>query len=92
MPDLPRYRQIADHFIQAIQSGTLPIHHRLPSVRSLAQQHGVSVTTEMKVLRTLEDEHFALVRKLRSELTAQVGRLRQAVQHCRHRDHEGITK
>ncbi|WP_459582272.1 GntR family transcriptional regulator [Dickeya oryzae] len=40
----------------------MPIHHRLPSVRSLAQQHGISVTTAMKVLRTLEDEHFALVR------------------------------
>lgn len=65
MPDLPRYRQIADHFIQAIQSGTLPVHHRLPSVRPLAQQHGISVTTAMKVLRTLEDEHFALVRKHR---------------------------
>ncbi|WP_049853794.1 PLP-dependent aminotransferase family protein [Dickeya fangzhongdai] len=62
MSDTPRYRQIADHFIRAIQSGTLPAHHRLPSVRALAQQHGTSATTAMKVLRTLEDEHFALAR------------------------------
>ncbi|WP_226068190.1 PLP-dependent aminotransferase family protein [Dickeya zeae] len=74
MPDLPRYRQIADHFIQAIQSGTLPVHHRLPSVRSLAQQHGISVTTAMKVLRTLEDEHFALARPKSGFFVANPGR------------------
>ncbi|WP_192458568.1 PLP-dependent aminotransferase family protein [Musicola keenii] len=62
MSAMPRYRQIADHFIQAIRSGTLPANHRLPSVRALAQQHGTSATTAMKVLRTLEDEHFAVAR------------------------------
>ena len=57
-----RYRQIAEQIKQAIHSGSLPPDSRLPSVRTLAKQYSVSMTTALKTLRTLEDEHYAVAR------------------------------
>ncbi|MCG8708074.1 PLP-dependent aminotransferase family protein [Brenneria sp. 4F2] len=57
-----RYRWIADRIKQAIVDGTLAPGQRLPSVRKLSAQYGVSVTTTLKALRTLEDEHYAQAR------------------------------
>ncbi len=57
-----RYRQIAEQIKQAIHSGSLPPDSRLPSVRTLATQYRVSMTTALKTLRTLEDEHYAVAR------------------------------
>ena len=60
MVQLPRYRQMADQIKQAVREGVLPPDSRLPSVRVLAAQYNVSLTTALKVLRTLEDEHVAV--------------------------------
>ncbi len=57
-----RYRQIAEQIKHAIHSGSLPPNSRLPSVRTLATQYHVSVTTALKTLRTLEDERYAVAR------------------------------
>ncbi len=57
-----RYRQIAEQIKQAIHAGTLLPDSRLPSVRTLATQYNVSLTTALKTLRTLEDEHYAVAR------------------------------
>lgn len=57
-----RYRQIAEQIKQAIDAGTLLPDTRLPSVRTLATQYRVSLTTALKTLRTLEDEHYAVAR------------------------------
>lgn len=57
-----RYRQIADQIKQAIHTGSLSPDSRLPSVRTLAKQYGVSLTTALKTLRLLEDEHYAVAR------------------------------
>lgn len=62
MVQLPRYRQMADQIKQAVREGVLPPDSRLPSVRVLAAQYNVSLTTALKVLRTLEDEHVAVAR------------------------------
>ncbi|MFS2221504.1 PLP-dependent aminotransferase family protein [Pantoea sp. B65] len=57
-----RYRQIAEQIKQAIHEGTLLPDTRLPSVRTLATQYNVSLTTALKTLRSLEDEHYAVAR------------------------------
>ncbi|WP_201520408.1 GntR family transcriptional regulator, partial [Klebsiella pneumoniae] len=60
---LPRYRQIAGLYVQAIAAGSLQPGMRLPSVRELCQRHGVSLTTALQVLRHLEAEGFAQARE-----------------------------
>lgn len=57
-----RYRQIAEQIKRAIDAGSLPPESRLPSVRTLATQYSVSLTTALKTLRTLEDERYAVAR------------------------------
>jgi DNA-binding transcriptional MocR family regulator len=53
--DAPLYQRIASQLERAIASGALPSGSRLPSVRQLSQQHGVSITTAMQALRHLEN-------------------------------------
>ncbi|MEB0077905.1 PLP-dependent aminotransferase family protein [Pseudomonas sp. CCI3.2] len=56
------YKRVTSQIKQAIQSGSLLPDARLPSVRALASQYGVSLTTALKALRTLEDENYAVVK------------------------------
>ncbi len=53
--DRPLYEQLAAHIEQAITSGALRIGQRVPSVRSLSRQHGVSIATVLAAYRLLED-------------------------------------
>ncbi|HEX3140492.1 MAG TPA: GntR family transcriptional regulator, partial [Rhizobacter sp.] len=41
----PLYHRVAGELAQAIQGGSLRTGDRLPSVRQLCQQHGVSAST-----------------------------------------------
>lgn len=56
-PDTPDtlYLRIADAMARQIRTGTLPRGERIPSVRNLAHQHGVSQSTVVQAYRTLED-------------------------------------
>lgn len=49
------YLQIAEHIAHPIRSGTLARGERIPSVRELARQQGVSLSTVVQAYRTLED-------------------------------------
>jgi DNA-binding transcriptional MocR family regulator len=49
------YLQIADRMAGSIRAGTLARGERLPSVRMLARQQGVSLSTAVQAYRTLED-------------------------------------
>nr|WP_315193113.1 PLP-dependent aminotransferase family protein [uncultured Aquabacterium sp.] len=49
------YLRIADAMARQIRTGTLPRGERIPSVRNLAHQHGVSQSTVVQAYRTLED-------------------------------------
>lgn len=49
------YLKIADAMARQIRTGTLPRGERIPSVRLLAAQHGVSQSTVVQAYRTLED-------------------------------------
>ena len=54
--DHPLYRRLAHLLKEAIVAGTLRPGDRLPSVRQLAQQHDVSLSTAMQACRHLENE------------------------------------
>ena len=49
------YLRIADAMARQIRTGTLSRGERIPSVRNLAHQHGVSQSTVVQAYRTLED-------------------------------------
>jgi len=57
-----RYRQLAEQIKAAIDTGTLQPGARLPSVRTLAAQYGVSQTTALNALRALENQRYAEAR------------------------------
>jgi DNA-binding transcriptional MocR family regulator len=50
-----RYEQVAARIGWLIEQGTLPPGGRVPSVRALSQQQGVSVSTVVQAYRLLED-------------------------------------
>jgi DNA-binding transcriptional MocR family regulator len=54
-PALPLYLQLADRLARSVRAGTLKRGERLPSVRTLASQHGVSLSTAVQAFRWLED-------------------------------------
>jgi DNA-binding transcriptional MocR family regulator len=51
---IPLYQQLAHKLLDAMTAGALPAGARLPSVRQLGQQHGVSLVTALQVYRHLE--------------------------------------
>jgi DNA-binding transcriptional MocR family regulator len=51
----PLYHQLADQIAEMIRSGTLRAGDRVPSVRALSQQQGVSVSTVLQAYQRLED-------------------------------------
>jgi DNA-binding transcriptional MocR family regulator len=53
-PEEPLYRQLATRLADGIEQAGLAEGSRLPSVRTLAIQHGVSLTTALQALRWLE--------------------------------------
>ncbi|MGO4745991.1 aminotransferase-like domain-containing protein [Serratia quinivorans] len=71
------YRQIAEQIKQAIHAGLLAPYARLPSVRTLATQYNTSLTTALKSLRTLEDEHYAVAKPKSGFFVAPRHHLRQ---------------
>lgn len=58
----PIYRRVAAHWMAAMEQGTLPAGARLPSVRQLCEQHGISLTTAVAVYRWLEDQGWVEAR------------------------------
>lgn len=59
---LSRYRQIALKLAAQIDAGVFVADERLPSVRMLMQSENVSVTTAVRVFRTLEEDGRAYAR------------------------------
>ncbi|ODT67948.1 hypothetical protein ABS71_10160 [bacterium SCN 62-11] len=53
---LHRYERVASHLRHLIESGTYTVADKLPSVRSLSGQLGVSITTVLEAYRVLEDQ------------------------------------
>lgn len=53
---VPLYEDVAKRVIEMIDAGTLPIGSRAPSVRALAKQLKISVSTAVAAYRFLEDQ------------------------------------
>ncbi|RXJ74429.1 transcriptional regulator [Veronia nyctiphanis] len=51
---MARYKQLAEKFIRDIGEGKLPEGHKLPSLRSMAKQHVVSMSTAVNCYQELE--------------------------------------
>ncbi|KPC53708.1 putative HTH-type transcriptional regulator YjiR [Amantichitinum ursilacus] len=56
MDPLPLYRQLASHYLNAIDNGTLAVGARMPSVRTLMARHSVSLSTALQACRELEQQ------------------------------------
>ena len=56
MAPQPLYRRWANHYLDAIQAGSLVAGDRMPSVRTLMRLHCVSLSTALQVCRQLESE------------------------------------
>ncbi len=77
---ITRYQHLASLLGQRIEQGLYPIGVRLPSIRVLSKEHGVSITTVQQAYRELEDQqlvearaksgYFVAQRKLRPGLPA----------------------
>jgi DNA-binding transcriptional MocR family regulator len=55
---LTRYRELADSLAELIGHGTLQVGERVPSVRELVRQHGVSPATAMRAYEILESRNL----------------------------------
>ncbi|MBK1833557.1 PLP-dependent aminotransferase family protein [Roseibacillus ishigakijimensis] len=53
-PEKPTYRQLADDLQKLIESKTLRLNDRMPSLRKLARDRGVSLTTVQSAYEVLE--------------------------------------
>src|SRR5688500_4708671 len=56
MPDVPRYRQIADDLRTRISAGELAAGELVPSARRIAAEHGVALATATRVLADLRED------------------------------------
>lgn len=56
------YRRVADHYQSAIETGSLVVGERLPSVRSLMRLHDVSLSTALQACRYLEAQGLVQAR------------------------------
>lgn len=54
MPAQPLYLQLATHYRQAIEAGTLSPGERMPALRVLTERHQVSLSTALQTCRHLE--------------------------------------
>jgi len=57
-----RYEHLANVLGERIEQGLYPAGQRLPSVRTLSTEHGVSVSTVQQAYRSLEDRHLVVAR------------------------------
>ncbi|QBQ97598.1 PLP-dependent aminotransferase family protein [Paraburkholderia pallida] len=61
-PTLHRYEQLAELILGMIENGALAPGMRLPSVRTVSEQHGISVSTVLQAFRMLEDRGVLVAR------------------------------
>ncbi len=59
---IPYYVQLRDQIIQAICTGRLRAGDRLPSVRGLAEQHGIATNTALRALHELERDGWVTIK------------------------------
>ncbi len=63
MDSIPLYRQLAAHYLDAIRAGSLKQGDKLPSLRHLMRQHGISLSTALQLCRSMESEGWVEARE-----------------------------
>ena len=63
MDSTPLYRQLAAHYLDAIRAGSLKPGDKLPSLRHLMRQHGISLSTALQLCRSMESEGWVEARE-----------------------------
>jgi len=58
----PLYQRLAMHYRSAIEAGSLVPGDRMPSLRALMRQHGISLSTALQLSRQLESEGWLQAR------------------------------
>jgi DNA-binding transcriptional MocR family regulator len=61
-PTLHRYEQLAELILGMIENGALAPGMRVPSVRAVSEQHGISISTVLQAYRLLEDRGALVAR------------------------------
>lgn len=62
VPASHRYEQLATLIVGMIDKGTFSAGMRLPSVRALSEEHGISISTVLQAYRWLEDRGVLVAR------------------------------
>ena len=57
--DLPLYRQIANQIREYIRTGALPVGSRLPTIRDLAHEYGLTRLTIQSAYAELQSEGWS---------------------------------
>ncbi|VVM58942.1 Histidinol-phosphate aminotransferase [Pseudomonas fluorescens] len=81
MHPTPLYRQLANHYLDAIRSGTLKTGERFPSIRLMMEKHAVSLSTAVQVCRELEECGVLEARPRSGNYIRQPDTLPKAVAH-----------
>ncbi|MFI6486853.1 GntR family transcriptional regulator [Streptomyces sp. NPDC050564] len=56
VPDIPRWRQVAEVLRRRIEDGTYPPRTRVPSVIQITAEFGIAAATAQKVLQGLRKD------------------------------------
>ncbi|MCE0495542.1 aminotransferase-like domain-containing protein [Vibrio salinus] len=59
---MAKYKQLTDKFINDINSGKLSVGEKMPSLRKLAKQHNISVSTAVRCYEELESQGWLVSR------------------------------
>jgi DNA-binding transcriptional regulator YhcF (GntR family) len=71
--DDPPYEQLRAQIAAQARAGTLPVGHRLPTVRGLARELGLAANTVAKAYRALEEDGVILTRGRNGTFVAPAG-------------------
>lgn len=74
---MTRYQHLATLLAERIEQGLYRHGEKLPSVRSLSQEHGVSISTVQQAYQTLETMKLILRSRVRGILSHNVKPSRQ---------------
>lgn len=74
---MTRYQHLADLLAARIEQGLYGEKEKLPSVRTLSQQHGVSISTVQQAYRLLESRRLIVPQPRSGYFVAPRGRCRR---------------
>jgi GntR family transcriptional regulator len=61
--NIPDYRRVLNALAERIDDGTYPLRSKLPSLKQMREEFGVSYSTIQTALRILEDRHVIAARR-----------------------------